>query len=411
MSLKVCYLLPRLIPVESGIIVGGCTANCVSLALELRRQGVHIEILAPVSEKCLEFLFRHPVGEIVRPLPSIGTSLLGKGIGAIQVLRRCLKECMQEMRCDVVHSHSGTYPYAIAPMVANRKRCVRLHSLYCPLDSKGGVYSNWWEKPFAAKFIFNRLDKIIAVTENVNGSLVRAGVDKSKLQFIPMSVDTRRFFPKKQDGENIYFPKDRDAIKVLFIGNASKAKGLIELLDATRILLEKKQHLNLVATIENQSEIQEYSDREEYVRECIKKFGIGRHVRLIGLVDAIEDLYAETDLVIIPWNTSRGPSDYPMVGLEAMAMKKCIVSTPIGGCPELLGYGKAGILTEGFSAVSIAAAMEFAMKHPEVRKQVGAIALEAAKKFSLKTVGKQMINLYESLLEGRITRNEKRFEV
>lgn len=39
MYLKVCYLLSRLLPGEKGVIVGGCAANCVSLALELKRQG------------------------------------------------------------------------------------------------------------------------------------------------------------------------------------------------------------------------------------------------------------------------------------------------------------------------------------------------------------------------------------
>lgn len=49
MSLKVCYLLPRLLPGESGVVVGGCATNCISLALELRRQGVQIELLAAVD--------------------------------------------------------------------------------------------------------------------------------------------------------------------------------------------------------------------------------------------------------------------------------------------------------------------------------------------------------------------------
>lgn len=40
--------MPRLPLTESGVVVGGCATNCVSLALELRRQGVKIELLASV---------------------------------------------------------------------------------------------------------------------------------------------------------------------------------------------------------------------------------------------------------------------------------------------------------------------------------------------------------------------------
>lgn len=402
MSLKVCYLLPRLLPGESGIVVGGCAANCISLALELRRQGVQMEILASVPEKHLESLSRHPVGEIVKPLPSIGTGLIGKGIGAIGVLRRSLKKRMRETHYDVVHSHSGTYPYAIVALAANRRTSVRFHSLYCPIGAKGGVYASWWEKPIAARLIFNKLDRIIAVTDNIRQSIEKAGVPPEKIESISMSVDTQRFHPMVPKEPGKYFPGKSKGARILFVGNTSKEKGLIELLQAMRILVQKGIPLFLVAAVENQSEISEYASRFDYIKRLITELGLTHSVQLLGLIDYIENLYAETDIVVIPWNTSRGPSDYPLVAMEAMAMGKCIVSTPVGGCPELLRDGKAGILTNDFSAESISSAIEFAVNHPEHRRRKGQAALEAANHFSLEKSGKRMINLYERLLKRKI---------
>ena len=401
MSLKVCYLLPRLFLGKHGVVLGAGATNCISLSLELNRLGVQVEILAPISRKCMEFLNDNPVREMVKPLPSIGSGLLGRSLGATHMLRKYLKKRLQKKHYDIVHSHSGAYPYAIVPLAANRKKCARVHSLYCPIGTKGGIYGKWWEMSFAVRFIYNKLDKVVAVTENVYNSLVHTGINDKRLKFIPMSVDIRFFSPPFHNIENKYFPPDNDAINILFIGNASKAKGLIELLGATKILLEKRMAINLVAALENQSEIQEYSDREEYAKEYIKRFKLEKSVRLTGLIEKIKNIYAEADLVIIPWNTTRGPSDYPMVGLEAMAMEKCIVATPFGGCPEMLGYGKFGILTDGYSAVSIADAIEFAIKHPDVRNKIGREALQAVRKFSIENSGKQMMELYESLLVGR----------
>ncbi len=406
MSLKVCYILPRLFLGKHGVVLGAGATNCISLALELNRLGVQVEILAPISRKCMEFLNDTPVREMVKPLPSIGSGLLGRSLGATHMLRRYLKKRLQKKHYDIVHSHSGAYPYAIVPLAVNRKKCVRVHSLYCPIGTKGGIYGKWWEMSFAVRFICNKLDKVVAVTENVYNSLVHTGINDRMLKFIPMSVDTRCFSPPLHNIENKYFPPDSDAINILFIGNASKGKGLIELLGATKILLEKRMAINLVVALENQSEIQEYSDREEYAKEYIKRFKLEKSVRLTGLIEKIENIYAEADLVIIPWNTTRGPSDYPMVGLEAMAMEKCIVSTPVGGCPEMLGYGKFGILTDGYTAVSIADAIEFAIKHPDVRNKIGTEALQAVKKFSIENSGKQMMELYESLLVSRKVQNE-----
>jgi len=136
-------------------------------------------------------------------------------------------------------------------------------------------------------------------------------------------------------------------------------------------------------------------------QKFLRETNLENRVRFIGLVDSIESLYAESDLVVIPWNTTRGPSDYPMVVLEAMAIGKCVVSTPVGGCPELLLGGKAGILTEGFSAESIATTIEFAIKHPEIRRLKSEVAMETVKNFSVETSAKHMINLYERLLKGK----------
>jgi glycosyltransferase involved in cell wall biosynthesis len=408
MSLKVCYLLPRLLPGESGVVVGGCASNCISLALELRRQGVDMEILASVPEKRLESLSHHPVGEIVKPLPCIGIGMIGKGIGAIYILRHNLKKRMRETHYDIVHSHSGTYPYATAALAANRTTSARLHSLYCPLGAKGGVYTSWWDKPIAARLIFNKLDRIIAVTDNIRRSIEKAGVSSEKIESIPMSVDTQRFHPMVPKGPDKYFPNKAIGTKILFVGNASKEKGLIELLRAMRILAQKGFPLFLVAAVENQSEIREYADRLDYIKGLIAELKFTQKVRLVGLVEHIENLYAETDIVVISWNTSRGPSDYPVVAMEAMAMGKCIVSTPVGGCPELLRDGKAGILTDDFSAESLSSAIEFAINHPEDRKRKGQAALETVDQFSLEKSAKQMIKLYEGLLKRKkIEGNEK----
>lgn len=404
MTLKVCYLLPRLAPTESGVVVGGCAANCVGLALELKRQGVDIDLLAPISHEGVGYLGGTPLAEIIRPLPEVGVGLVGKGFGAIRALRRGLLAQLQHKNFDVVHSHSGTYPYAIVPLVAKKATCVRVHSLYCPVGADGGLYSKWWEKPFAVRSVFNRLDRVIAVTDNIRQSIETAGVTSEKVACVPMSVDTQRFCPREQKGPGRYFPAEGKAARVLFVGNASKEKGLIELLEAVRILIDRHINVFLVAAIENQSRIREYTARHDLVERHIKRLGLADHVRLLGLVDAIEDLYAESEIIVIPWNTSRGPSDYPMVALEGMAMGKCIVSTPVGGCPELSMGGRAGIIAEGFSPEHIAVAVASVANHPRVRSSVERVAAETARGFSVTTAAERLLDLYDHLLKRKVSR-------
>jgi len=375
------------------------------LALELKRQGMDVELLTSIAPEDADRLKGNPLGEILRPVASAGNGLIGKGFGTLYSLRRGLTPRLRETHFDVVHSHSGTYPYAFLPLAADRRTTVRLHSLYCPLGAKGGVYSQWWETSFLVRTLFNRLDKVVAVTGNVRQSIERAGVRLERIESIPMCVDTRRFRPREPRESHHYFCENGDSVRLLYVGNASREKGLVQLLHAVKILTDEGVHVVLVAAVENQSRIKEYETGHRRVQELIRELGIHRHVRLLGLVDRIEELYAESDLVVIPWETSRGPSDYPMVALEAMAMGRCVVSTPVGGCPELLDHGTAGILSEGFSAESLASAIRIAVKNADLRQAVECAAMQRAEALSLSASAKRMILLYERLLGAKNRRD------
>jgi glycosyltransferase involved in cell wall biosynthesis len=401
MSLKVCYILPRLFPLDSGVLTSGRTVTCVALALALRRRGIQTEIIAPVAEGRQEFLSRHEAAEIIRPLPSYGGGMIRKAMGDIYSLRCGLKRRVREVHYDVVHSHAGSFPYAVAPLAVKGKDTVRLHSLYCPLGAQAGFYGSWWERPLLARYVLHKLDKVVAVTRNVQQSLEKAGISPGKIHFVPMCVDTRRFYPRKPRRPSKYFPDNSEGTRVLYVGNGSKEKGLVELLHAVRLLIQSKRRLFLVATIENANDIEEYSLGASAARDLVKDLGIEDHVRFLGTVDSIEDLYADSDFMVLPWNTTRGPSDYPMAVLENMAMGKCTVSTPVGGCPELLRKGEAGILTTGFSPESIAQAMERVISNPEARMATAEAALEVSRSLSAEACAGKMVDLYRALLENR----------
>jgi len=395
--------MPRLLPTPAGAVVGGAAVNCAALALELYRRDVEVELLACVPQDALAHMADSPLSEILTPLPHDSDGgLLGKGLGTVRALRHGLKERLRRTHFDVVHSHSGTYPYGIVPLVADRETSARVHSLYCPLGAKGGAYGTWWERARVARLALGRLDRVVAATENVHRSLERSGIPAHKIGLNPMGVDTERFRPRRRPEEAKYFPGPGDAPRVLFVGNASQEKGLLDLLAAAAILRDRKVPFSLVAAIENQSSIQEYSIGHDRALDSVRRCGLDKQVRFLGLVDSIADLYAESDVLIIPWKTTRGPSDYPMVVLEAMAMGKCIVSTPVGGCPDLLAGGQTGLLAGGFSPGDIAAALERAIADPPLRNRLSAAAREKAQQFSIRISATRMIALYEQLLQRKV---------
>ena len=103
----------------------------------------------------------------------------------------------------------------------------------------------------------------------------------------------------------------------------------------------------------------------------------------------------------VPWVSTRGPSDIPMVALEAMAMGKCVVSTPLKGCSELLREGKAGLLTTNFSAEALAGTLKKAIESEALRRHLGETAQRVATAFSADALAQKTIALYFDILNHK----------
>lgn len=397
-QLSICFALPRLLPDEMGVIVGGSANTALTLGIAMARCDVRIEILAPVPSDCVRGLYGHEAKHIVTPLVYPRAGMLGmmEGLRSLLLLIRALNQ--RQKALDVVHSHSGTFPYAVIPMVCSRTP-VRIHSLYCPLGGEMGAYSRWWDQKFLGRFIFQHLDAVVAVSENVQSSLHAAGIQSQKIVLLPMCVDTIRFRPRPDRRETKYFTAEGQSDRILFVGNASREKGLLNFVDALGLLAAQDTRPHVVATLENANSLDEFEQTYKIAKEKLNFFKMEDRVRFKGLVQDMPRLYAEADIVVIPWVSTRGPSDIPMVVLEAMAMGKCVVSTPVGGCSDLLRRGDVGLLTDDFSPESLASTLKRCIESEALRRQVGEAAVRLADDFSAEKLAGRMIALYRKLLD------------
>jgi glycosyltransferase involved in cell wall biosynthesis len=77
-----------------------------------------------------------------------------------------------------------------------------------------------------------------------------------------------------------------------------------------------------------------------HLEEQATQLGIAGQVRFLGFVENIPALLADVDLMLVP-------SDHegmPMVVLEAMRQRVLVIAHAVGGLPEVLDSGRAGIL-------------------------------------------------------------------
>ncbi|HMM55699.1 MAG TPA: glycosyltransferase [Candidatus Desulfobacillus sp.] len=154
-----------------------------------------------------------------------------------------------------------------------------------------------------------------------------------------------------------------EGVNLLFLGILGRRKGIYDLLPAFREALGQAGGMRL--RIGGNGE-------EAQVAAAIAELGLGGAAELLGWVDeaAREALLATADVFVLPsWNEG-----LPMGLLEAMAHGVPVVSTRVGGIPELVREGVDGFLVEPGDRAALAERLLRLARDEGLRRRMGAAA-------------------------------------
>lgn len=268
------------------------------------------------------------------------------------VAYRELSRHLEAFRPHVVHTHAAKAgALGRRAALALRERPKIVHTFH------GHILDGYFPRPISAGFaaVERRLargtDRIVAVSERVADELVdrHAIAPREKFTVIENGIDLTRF--PESDAERRVLARRRldvrgDAARIVVVparlvkikGHALLFDALARMPDATRPL---EVHLlgdgPLRAVLEHRA----------------GRIGDGIDVRFHGFRDDLPDVLPAADVVVLA-SINEG---LPLALLEAMAAGAPVVSTAVGGVPDLIESGATGLLATPGDAASLAFAM------------------------------------------------------
>jgi glycosyltransferase involved in cell wall biosynthesis len=198
-------------------------------------------------------------------------------------------------------------------------------------------------------------------------SLPDAKQQQDKIHLVYHGVDTRRFSPAPAGSD--HDESDQPPL-LLSVGRLVEKKGYQYLIAACKMLVERGMRF--------QCAIYGSGPLEKDLQHQITQLGLEKHVHLSGdrAQDSLPDIYRSATLfVLAPCIAGDGDRDgIPNVLLEAMATGLPVVSTNVGGIPELVEHDRNGLLVPEKDPLALANALERLLGDVTLRTSLGTAA-------------------------------------
>jgi glycosyltransferase involved in cell wall biosynthesis len=304
---------------------------------------------------------------------------LAKARSALGGFWQTLRACLQQHPA-VVHVHAASHAsflrkslVLLVARLAGSKTIFHLH---------GGGFRDFATResgPLMRRWIRHTLEQssvVIALSEGWAG-FVHGFAPAARVAVVPNSVP----LPALPDAGA------EQAGRILFLGRLEAAKGVFELLEAGALLAPAFPQLRLVFGGTGDT---------EGLRRRAAELGIAGHIELPGWIgpQQRDAELARASVFCLPSHAE----GLPMSMLEAMAARKAVVATAVGGIPETLHDGANGLLVAPHDVPALAAALARLLGDAPLRTALAQGARATiAQHYSTEVVCGQLSAIYREL--------------
>ena len=394
---KVCFLSPEYFPLS-----GGTGAYVYYLSKQLMKLGNSASILTGYSEsRDVKISEKHDIFFIKSFKAPVVKSFLFAAAAS-----RKLRRLRDSFPVDITHVNLPLIPSFAVPNGFGKTLVSTVHSTwkgeaeairgepYSRLNSneKFMVSFNWLLRFFEERML-KRSNKIIAVSDFTRRELVQySQVKEAKIRVIHNGVDVNKFKPatdKVKAKEELGFnPKD---IAILSVGRLYARKGLFTLIESMLFVSRKFKNAKLIIAGKG------LSNEMKKLVSYATKLGVEKNIVFTGYFPdkKLPRLYQAADIFAF----STFYENLPFAVLEALSTGLPVVTTHVGGIPEMITSGKNGFLVEPSNSQAMADRILFYLEHPTVALEMGFVARETIENnFDWQLIVKKVVKVYDEAL-------------
>jgi N-acetyl-alpha-D-glucosaminyl L-malate synthase BshA len=235
------------------------------------------------------------------------------------------------------------------------------------------------------EFAINQSDAVTAVSESLKEDTYQFFDIKKDIEVIPNFIDPS-LYRFAEDIELRAQFAENDEVIITHISNFRKVKRVD---DVIRIFEGVQQQLSAkLLMVGDGPELHQ-------VKNLARELGISDKVFFLGKSKRIEQITSISDVFLLPSETE----SFGLVALEAMASGVAIVSSNVGGLPEVNKDGVTGFLNEVGDIEGMIASVLTILKDKDTLARFKTNALEHSQKFELNKIVPVYEDLYLSLVK------------
>ncbi len=262
-----------------------------------------------------------------------------------------LRAIAERRKPDVIETHGVRMHFlARTSGLAAKIPWVAFHHGYTAEDLKMRAYNQ------IDRWSLRRASRIFTDCEPFSEQLAGFGIAREKLRALPSSIEIREPATPEQIAalrESLKIAPDERVI--LSIGRLSGEKAQADLIAAAALLPDRKFRLVLVGDGPERNRLQ----------DAAVAAGLAGAVIFAGHQRDVRPFYGLADVFVLS-SLSEGS---PNVLLEAMAAGTPIVSTSVGGVPEMIENGWSGLLVPRANPTALAEAIDRMLADPAMAKE------------------------------------------